>query len=160
MRIIFLDFEGVLHGATELVDWPTSGLPLAEFAKRLNLLYWAPHLAKLLEGHGDVKIIVYSTWRKECRVEQLQALMGPLGPFVLGMTHRGLARTESIVDMVKRLEIEDYLIIDDDPSAFPPETHGLVICNPLAGVSDPSIQALIAQWLGPVEGETLRVTPT
>ena len=160
MRIIFLDFEGVLHGANELVDWPTSGLPLAEFAKRLQLLYWAPDLAKLLEGHDDVKIIVYSTWRKECRVEQLQALLGPLGPYVLGMTHRGLARAESIVDMVKRLEIADYIILDDDRSAFPEGTDGLVICDPLTGVSAPRIQAEITQWLGPVEHETVQATPT
>lgn len=147
MRIIFLDFDGVLHKATEIVDWPTSGLSLSEFSERLQLFYWAPYLAGLLEAHSEVQIIIHSTWRKQCSVEQMQVLLGPLGPRVLGMTHRGLLRVESITDAIKGHDIQDYLILDDDAGAFPEGTTGLVLCDPLTGVSDPHTLARIEAWL-------------
>ena len=82
-RVLFLDFDGVLHPTTEDLD-DDSGRCLAT-----PFFGWLPHLARALEWFLDVRIVVHSTWRYTQDVDELRELLGPLRVRFLGATPRG-----------------------------------------------------------------------
>lgn len=66
MRLVFLDFDGVLH-------------PVEPASLGLTQFCWLHILSQLLVGHDDVRLIVHSTWRYEYKDAELRAFLGPLG---------------------------------------------------------------------------------
>lgn len=145
MKTVFLDFDGVLHPSTVVLDVDRVALsmnPLATVAKH-KLLRWAPLVERVLaectEQTGDeFTIAVHSSWRKSGWATNavLRDALGPLGHRFLGVTNPQMERQASILDLCARCEIEDYLIVDDDRMAFAPGTMNLIVTNPLAGMSD------------------------
>jgi hypothetical protein len=134
VRVIFLDFDGVLSP----VGGDAAVLPFV----------WLPILEQLLTPWPDVMLAVHSTWRYLYRPNELGELLGSLGSRFIGAAPRG-PRAESILWFLQlNPVITSYLVLDDAPSEFPADFPGsLVICEPLRGISAPEVQAQIETWL-------------
>jgi len=167
MKTVFFDFDGVLHPSTAILDVDRMALsidPLATIARH-NLLRWAPLVEDVLaqceqQTGEDYTIAVHSSWRKSSWATNavIRQALGPLGRRFLGVTNPQMQRQESIADLCERCEITDYLIVDDDRSAFVPGTSNLVVTNPLLGMSDPRCLDELRRWATPaVQGQALTV---
>ncbi|GAB3647839.1 HAD domain-containing protein [Ramlibacter alkalitolerans] len=135
MRVLFLDFDGVLSRAgTE--------------DEQVQYFVWLPLLAQLLAPWPDVFVAVHSTWRYTHTPAELRDLLGPLGERFIGCVPRG-QRAESIRWFVHaNPRIHSYLVLDDAPGEFPSDMgERLVVCQPHVDVSDPEVQARISAWL-------------
>ena len=135
MKVLFLDFDGVLHPATSSL----------EAGARFQ---WVPALTQLLEPWPEVKVAVHSTWRYDHTDEELSALLGPLATRYVGSVPRG-AREDSILWFLHLAgKGHSYRVLDDAPHEFkemaPPR---LILCDPLTGVSAANVQEQLQTWL-------------
>ena len=135
MRVIFLDFDGVLH--------PVGTQPGSPEAFR-----WIHILCRLLVDPGDVKLIVHSTWRYSYRESELRKLIQPLG-FLLAGVVPPMPRELAIETVLQsnRVSIRSHLVLDDSPDEFCHGHVNLVVCDPELGISAKSVQVAIEQWL-------------
>lgn len=135
MRVIFLDFDGVTHGAG------VGGASAVQFQ-------WLYVLVQLLEPWPDVRLAVHSTWRYHHTPKELQALLGPLSSRFIGAVPRG-PRAEAILWLLHlNPAITGYLVLDDAQQEFPADFPGeLVFCDSRSGISAPEVQASIRAWL-------------
>lgn len=138
MRIIFTDFDGVLHA--------TSG-PAAS----MRQFVWLPQLLQLLEGHGDVRLVIHASARQSSPGSFLVQRLGAAASICLGVTDPKLARWPSIAHWLSsHPEVRRFCILDDMPSEFPkPAPAELIVCDGRTGVSSPEIQEQLRQWLVP-----------
>lgn len=134
MRVVFLDFDGVLH--------PT---PLDDADQPLRLL---PLLHSALSGK-DVFLVVHSTWRYAYRPKQLAELLATAGAPVLGATPPG-PRYQSILRWLKLSpSVTDFVILDDAAAEFPdPPPAELILCDPAAGLLTAGVLDRLRSWLG------------
>jgi hypothetical protein len=132
MRVVFLDFDGVLHPLVE------PGSPVTHFV-------WLPLLLGVLEGHEDVHIVVHSTWRYIQTDLELRALVGPR---FIAATGEG-PRQKSIDGYLyaNRHIIRSHVILDDALEEFSPVPGHLIACNSALGLADPVVQAKLNLWL-------------
>ena len=132
MRVVFLDFDGVLHPLVE------PGAPVTHFV-------WLPLLLDILEGHEDVQIVVHSTWRYIQTDPELRALIGPR---FIAATGKG-PRLESIDGYLyaNRHLVKSHVILDDALEEFSPLPANLIACNSSFGLSEPAVQAELNLWL-------------
>lgn len=149
MRVLFLDFDGVLHRAGNGIEevGPT--------------FVWLPLLVSALSSHADVVIAVHSTWRYQYTVAELRGLLLGLEQHVIAAAPRG-PRKESIPWFLQmHPEVETHLILDDDLRKFgelpPPE---LVLCDPNLGLTTPGVIEALHKWLAnpPVSRDGLETT--
>lgn len=145
MRLLFLDFDGVLHPLDEAPE-----------AKRFC---WLPLLENLLEEHPDVHIVIHSTWRYIYADDELRAFLGPLGEQFAGSTPR--APREQSIEMVLQANrlVRYHLALDDAPKEFTGSAVNLLPLDSRRGISDESAQTAIATWLlstAPVQPRTTR----
>ncbi|MDQ7747479.1 HAD domain-containing protein [Hydrogenophaga pseudoflava] len=134
MRLIFLDFDGVLH-------------PLEPESLGLEKFCWLPVLTSLLSGHDDVQIVVHSTWRYEYTNPELRALLGPLGMRFAGSAPR--APREQAIETVLQANraIQHHLVLDDDAREFSGTAVNLLLLDSQRGISDEQAQADVTAWL-------------
>ena len=145
MRVLFLDFGGVLHPSGSDDEARTAG---GAALARLDLFCWFDILAGLLAAHADVFVVVHSNWRYVSSAEEIGDLLGDLGNRYLGCVPRG-DRLGAIRDWLARHPgVESYRILDDAARAFgdPPPAE-LILCDPRTGVSEPGVQAQLRDWL-------------
>lgn len=134
MRILFLDFDGVLH-------------PSAEYTVK-SYFCWLPKLEWLLDKHRDVMICVHSTWRYDHSDDELRALLGSLGERFIGCAPRGprgLA-IETVLQANKHL-VRSHLVIDDDAEDFVETRLRVLLVDGRVGISDPTAQLPFVEWL-------------
>jgi hypothetical protein len=140
MKVLFCDLDGVLHptGAVSfLADRTISAI---------GAFCWLNVLRDTLKDFPDVALVLHSTWRLEWETDQeLKAQLPPwLAERVLETTPRSIvSRFASIQAYCAQKSIEQYVIIDDEPDAFPPGLPELITCHPKAGLSDPDIEAAL-----------------
>jgi hypothetical protein len=137
MRVLFLDFDGVLCR----VD--------ADAATATQLPFeWLPTLVSLLAPWPDVLIAVHSTWRYDHTLAELRELLGPLGGRFIGAVPRG-PRAQAISWFLHaNPAITGSLVLDDAHAEFPDDFPGeLVLCAPSTGISDQRVRAAVAAWL-------------
>ncbi|PKO70235.1 MAG: hypothetical protein CVU22_02535 [Betaproteobacteria bacterium HGW-Betaproteobacteria-16] len=134
MRILFLDFDGVLH-------------PVEPELLGLERFCWAPVLDELLAAHTDVKIIVHSTWRYEYTDPELRVLLGSLGKRFAGSAPR--APREHAIEMVLQAneQVLHHLVLDDAAREFSGTAVNLLLLDSRRGLSEKRVQQAIAQWL-------------
>ncbi|WP_416142356.1 HAD domain-containing protein [Hydrogenophaga sp.] len=134
MRLIFLDFDGVLH-------------PVEPELLGLERFCWLPVLNRLLAGHADVYIVVHSTWRYEYTDPELRVLLGPLGKRFAGSAPR--APRELAIETVLQANrlIHHHLVLDDDLREFSGATVNLLLLDSQRGLSDEGAQSELAAWL-------------
>lgn len=135
MRLIFLDFDGVLH-------------PLNAGSTGLQHFCWLPVLARLLEPYDDVRIVVHSTWRYIHTDDELRELLETLGHRFVGSAPR--APREQAIEMVlaaNKGTVDNHLALDDDAKEFSGSTVNLLLVEPHLGLSDVRVQAALCTWL-------------
>lgn len=134
-RLLFLDFDGVLHPVTSK---PGETLPFE----------WVPELAALLSEAPGVAIAVHSSWAERYSLDELTDFLGPLGSRLIGGVDRGPKASSILAFLRSRPEVEDWLVIDDEEGEIPADLRArLVICDGTRGISDPAIQDQIRRWL-------------
>lgn len=135
-KILFLDFDGVLHAASD------PGPDMRQFV-------WLPILKGLIAGHDDMHIVIHASYRRISPADFLREQLGLGKDLCLGVTHPRLERWASIQDWVKgRPWIESFRVLDDQAWEFPkPLPAQLILCDGELGVSDPTVQSALREWL-------------
>ncbi|MDM0046798.1 HAD domain-containing protein [Variovorax dokdonensis] len=135
MRVVFLDFDGVLHPAGVPAG---SALPFE----------WISELAHLLAEHPHVGVVVHSSWRSVFSPDELREFLRPLGWRPLATVGDG-AKAIAIQNYLREHpEIEDFIILDDDAQEFPAKLGAhLVACASITGVSEQRVKHSIVVWL-------------
>lgn len=146
MRVLFLDFGGVLHpsGSDDDEARAAGGAHLA----RLDLFCWFDILGGLLAAHPDVFVVVHSNWRYARSPEDIGDLLGDLGRRYLGCVPHGDRHAAIRAWLARHPGVDSYRILDDAARAFgdPPPAE-LILCDPRTGVSEPAVQAQLRDWL-------------
>ncbi|WP_416761836.1 HAD domain-containing protein [Roseateles sp. So40a] len=134
MRVLFLDFDGVLHAGPGVVT-------------QTSHWCWLPVLHEALQAHGDVRIVVHSTWRFQYDLDELRELLGALGPRVIGATV-GPGRLEGIeLWLSEHPDVGDFRVLDDELEPFHSLSQQLIACDPALGMSDPQALRRLRAWL-------------
>ncbi len=134
MRLLFLDFDGVLHPSEQY--------------RLIRHFIWTPKLEWLLERHPDVKVVVHSTWRYDHTDDELRALLGPLGSRFVGSAPRGprAQAIESVLSANKGV-VTSHLVLDDQAEDFEESGLSVLVLNGRDGISDPAAQLPLVEWL-------------
>lgn len=135
-KLLFLDFDGVLH--------PTHFAGEAPFS-----------CAALLEEPFSTfspKIVVSSSWRFTHNLEKLQKTMPTfISKLIIGTTGAAVVgkhpRFTEIQNYLQGYGPADWRALDDSYWEFPNPCSRLIRCNPNTGVTDRQILGL-SQWLG------------
>jgi HAD domain in Swiss Army Knife RNA repair proteins len=136
MKVLFLDFDGVLHPTTPGLD------PF--FVK-------APLLDQALVGF-QIPIVISSSWRFFQSLDRLKTnLPKGLREKVVGVTGSALTgknpRHNEILNYLKlNPQYSDWIALDDSYWEFPSNCLQLIQCNPNTGITDRQIVTL-NQWL-------------
>lgn len=154
LKVLFLDFDGVLH--PDAVFRNRKGLKLQGEGQ---LFMWTPILAQALIDLPQIKIVLSTTWVRHLGFQRAcsylpEAVQGR----VIGATwHSAFARNwvdqnwwdaasryEQICRYVARASLTDWIAIDDDTVDWPPETLSrLVPCDGMLGLSQPGCAELL-----------------
>ena len=134
-KLLFLDFDGVLHPTHFAGESPFSRSALLEE----SLTLFSP------------KIVVSSSWRFTHSIDKLRKMMpshiaalvvGVTGPAVIGKH----PRFTEIQRYLQGMGPMDWKALDDSYWEFPNPCPQLIRCNPNTGVADRQILEL-NQWL-------------
>ena len=128
-RILFVDFDGVLHA---------TGAGAANFSK-LGLL--ADFLRE--PSHLDIQVVISSTWREVQSLAKLRAHFPPdLRERIVGSTpvldefDTNYQRSEEIEAWLEEQPADTWLALDDDHEGFPARNRAnLVAVDPLTGLT-------------------------
>jgi hypothetical protein len=147
-RVLFLDFDGVLHPREAHFELPNVRVARDELVAA-GLLQHVPLLAELLASHPDVTIVVHSSWRHLFTARELRDLLGALGPRLVGSTSGALDREASILDYIaaRQLQPTAYRVLDDQPDSLARLSASTIRCDPEAGISDPAAVRQLSAWL-------------
>jgi hypothetical protein len=133
-KVLFLDFDGVLH--------PASGDSVPEFSK-------ADALASAMQGYA-CEIVISSTWRFHYGLDQLKDFLpAGLAERVIGTTGEDprshFSRHDSILAWLAQSDAVDWRALDDANAEFR-ETSHLIACSPEVGLEDAQVLEL-RKWL-------------
>ena len=135
-RLLFLDFDGVLHSTSAKTDGQFCQLPL---------------LADCL-ADTDCHLVISSSWRHHHSLPEL------IEGFPASMRHRFVGATggpcfgrwprhQEILAFVDKVAAgADWRALDDSTNEFPSKWPQLIACNPNRGFDAPQAQAL-RRWL-------------
>lgn len=163
MKLLSLDFDGVLHSATDpvMVNF-RAGAPAWQLEvafKAQGRFVWAPELAQALECCDDMAIIIHSTWRRRYDDATLRSFL----PDVLarrvimldGQIDRQLdadAYVDAALDLIAPASV---CVMDDRPEFFAEgrvqrwmdaNAGQFLWCTPQHGVTDPNINRALVAW--------------
>lgn len=155
MKILFLDFDGVLNYQHMPVAWNKVPAWVEEkFGERWPFTWISGEKVRLLSHLCDIpgfRIVISSTWRKSWTKDQLDYILGyyaaDLKGRVIGMTpalntERTAIRRGMEINMWidKRMEshgdVESYCILDDDSDMLPDQQTRFVKTSFLTGLGD------------------------
>ncbi len=138
-KVLFLDFDGVLH--------PTSHG--SAFFSQMNLLEEAI-------GNKSCQIVISSSWRFHMDIAKLRdRFSSHMQERILGVTGEpyigSYARFHEIDAYVQEQGIEDWCALDDAYWEFPKDCDQLIRCNPNTGLTVSEVNRLKA-WLKDCNG--------
>lgn len=129
MKLLFLDFDGVINSTQHLIDMSNEYEDVGEWIKKGNsaVQWWAkaldPELVEkvnvILERTGAV-VVISSSWRIGRSVSYLKAILKEVGfrGKIIGKTRYKLggARAQEISDFLSpRIDkVTAYVVLDDD----------------------------------------------
>jgi hypothetical protein len=141
-RRLFVDIDGVMHPARV----PEASSP-SDLYMRVGPFGWLPYLARVLQAHRDVEVVVHSSWREVYPLSDLADMLSELGGRTIHATPPG-DRYASILAWLEAHPTSDYRILDDDVTEFPtPFPAELVVCDGQRGVSAPEVLTALEGWL-------------
>jgi hypothetical protein len=135
-KILFLDFDGVLHSTTSPPD----------------LFFSKAGLLSDLLCNNPCKIIISSSWRFHHEIESLKNFLPkPLSNLIHGVTgeaHIGKwPRYNEIKNfMIDRELYADWRALDDSFLEFPKYCEELILCHGKSGIEKKQLKALM-EWL-------------
>lgn len=140
MKIIFLDFDGVLHA--------TSGP-----GEVMRLFVWLPILKEIMAGQEDVRVVIHASYRRATPADFLRERLGFDQEICLGVTNPKLERWPSIKHWLQENPgVESFRILDDQVVEFPfPPPAELILCDGRLGLSDEAVQRALRLWVQPKE---------
>lgn len=171
--VLCLDFDGVLHRASDAIHLPPSssnGPLLLVQLKAQKRLVWLDLLTDLLEDRQDVAVLVHSTWRRRFDQSTLAHLLGPLHDRVLqppGFAVDLLAPAPAFIRQsldwmndarreahLTDLTLSECVVLDDRPEFFADDAEvasRLLLTDPEVGLSSTAVRralgaALDATW--------------
>lgn len=158
MRIVFIDFDGVLHPTTAAVDLKRSFIQQASPAElhARGLFVHTPLLAAALQGAHDsaeLRVVVHSSWRSNFRDDEIRRVIPELDPWMLGTVgFPTLGRDAAIMKWLEMMgdKVSDFLVLDDVPQLFAggaAKWANLVLCHPERGIADPQVQEELKKFL-------------
>lgn len=158
--IIYLDFDGVLHGADELALDEN-----CRFISNPKLFEYVPILEEILHPAPNAKIVVSSDWARLLDDANLVRILGQnLGNRFIGVVEqRGSSRSEEILADANKRCAAKWLALDDHPSvrSSAKKDKRFIYCPPALGISDKSVQqTLRASLLKMQIQQTFEVTPS
>jgi len=133
-KVLFLDFDGVLHPTTH----------------GSALLSQLPLLESALEGR-DYSMVISSSWRFHMEMEDLEKhfsfsvqnkIVGVTGDAYIG----AYARFHEINAYAMQNGITNWRALDDSYWEFPQGCSQLIRCNPNSGLTQREVKTLI-EWL-------------
>lgn len=153
-RILFLDFDGVLH--PDAVFMTKKGPTLRAEG---SLFMWADLLVEVLEDFPHVQVVLSTSWVRHLGFSRARSyLPTPLKARVIGATwHSSMgkgwldqngwdtaSRYEQICRYADRAHLSNWVSVDDDSDLWPKEALGhLVCCDGEHGLAQPGrIEAL------------------
>lgn len=141
---IFLDFDGVLHPADYLHFKTINGELILSKDVRFC---WAEVLLGLIRNF-DCYLVIHSSWRMSYTLNEIRNLLPmDLGKRVIAAT-TGDDRYESILSIVEKYKVNNYVILDDAADEFPIDCQELILCNGETGINCPEIQSKLVTILG------------
>lgn len=147
-KILFLDFDGVLHPLSALIGFEMR-MKREDAVKFGRLFRWTWILEELLEN-SNVEIFVHSSWRQFLKHPEIRQHLGPVAHRFRGCTESSIGRWDGIQKLVKELRLfpDEWIILDDRqsefPDAMPPQ---LILCDSNLGVWDACVRGKIVNWL-------------
>lgn len=115
--ILFLDFDGVLHGVDDARLDLTGARAEVVGGRPFRYL---PLLASLLASHSHVEIVVSSAWQDHCSDDDLRRFLGDLGDRFIGTTGglgagrvKGSSRLAECEAVAVALGVGHWLMVDD-----------------------------------------------
>lgn len=166
MRVLFLDFDGVLHplGLQVQPGRFVNGKPVAK-AVTVDWFCWLGLLEQLLADHPDVRLVAHTSWRESHDEAQLGAYLGPLQHRYLGATRGDLPKYPSILAWLEANPgVTSYRMLDDAVQEFPhdpvedrlgdvkespygPAVPEFIACDHQHGIAAPEVQHRLRAWL-------------
>jgi hypothetical protein len=141
LAVLFIDIDGVLHPPRAVIVGMDGKVHGDE------AFCWLQPLLQLLCEWPDLQVVVHSTWRFhwETDAELRARLPAALASRVVCATPRDFpGRHESILAYCEQHDIEQFVILEDEPSAFPTGLPQLIDCS-RGGLSNPeTVKALSA----------------
>ena len=134
-KLLFLDFDGVLHPTHFAGEDPFNRVHLLE---------------ESLVG-SELGIVISSSWRFTHSLEKLQKLLpDSISNLVIGVTGVPVIgkhpRYQEIQTFLKSHGHSNWRALDDSYWEFPSPCPELIRCNPNTGISEKQIQEL-NQWI-------------
>lgn len=136
-RLLFLDFDGVLHPLAKVEELHPDGW-----------FCWRPILSEMLAQWPDVQIVVHSSWRQHFSDPELRQLLQDLGTRTLGSA-QGPSKAVAIESVLRanRGSFKDYVVLDDDSRLAALPGLKVIQCDSKLGLSSPATQEELARWL-------------
>jgi hypothetical protein len=135
MRVLFLDFDGVLHPAG---GPPGTSLPFE----------WTVILAMTIAPFKDVHIVIHSSWRENFSEQELWGFLEPVSDRLLGVVDPGPKGPAIERFLSHHPEIKDALVLDDQVDEFRSGFPAVLLaCEPSTGLSSKEVQRRLRDWL-------------
>jgi hypothetical protein len=147
MRVIFLDFDGVLHDAHATAGLAAEWPPTSVRARLPRAFTHARLLAQVLADAPDVRIIVTSAWRHHFPEPALARLVPELARWLGGTLPPG-PRVATIRAWAHEHAVRSFIVLDADAQQYvQSEWPQLVLCNPVLGFAEPRVVEAVMRWL-------------
>lgn len=170
-RVLYLDFDGVLHHEAVYLSRKTPNSKPYIFlddneAPGHKLFEWAKILVKMLEdpADADVKIVLSTSWAVVPGFhEAKKRLPDALQSRVIGATHhsrvhgasdwsrnlfQSTPRGGQILDDVNRRRPREWIALDDNTDFWPQDhLRNLIACDGKRGILDPGVRERFREWL-------------
>ena len=150
-RVIFLDFDGVLHPPRAIAG---ARPPLELHEIRAGWPATFQHLGiltDLLQEHLDIAVVVSSSWRIFLNEAQLGELLAPISRWYGGSVGSPqIGRDVAIRAWLEHNAITDYAVLDDKTKFFPGPAESwptLILCESETGISDIRVQQKLRDWM-------------
>ena len=179
MKLLCLDFDGVLHSATDPVlmnfrpDTPAWQIDVA--LKAQGRFVWAQQLATALDSCDSLGIVIHSTWRRRFDDQTIRFFLPEsLGRRVIlldGQIDRALDADAYVRAALELIAPDSVCVIDDRPEFFQGgqvqswinANAGVFLwCTPTTGITEPSISRGLREWCrsDPIQQMTPVFSPT